>query len=124
MFFNTLVTRDWTVIAKTFNRTEAGGRGTFFEFEKEDVCISEIGIPKGAEWRLTKEWLAKEYFVEYRSKDRSNVKLYYQCKGVDYATYHRGKFYASIYDLGILLVGRQASSLHKDRRTYTLDDLI
>ena len=61
MFNNALVTRDWTVIAKTFNRTEAGGRGTFFEFEKEDVCISEIGIPKGAEWRLTKEWLAKEY---------------------------------------------------------------
>ena len=112
MFNNALVTKDWTVIANTFNRTEVGGRGTFFEFEKEDVCLSEIGIPKGAEWRLTEEWLAREFFVEYRSKDRSNVMLYYQCKGVDYATYYRGKFYASIYGLGILLVSRQASTIH------------
>ena len=124
MFFNTLVTRDWTVIANAFNRTEVGGRGTFFEFEKENVCLSNIGVPKSTKWRLTEEWLAKEFYVECRSKDRSYVMLYYQCKGVDYATYYRGKFYASIYGLGILLVSRQASSLNKDRRTYTLDDLI
>ena len=44
-------------------------------------------------------WKDKVFFVEWRTKDQSNVKVYDQKRTVDYADYKVGLFYISPFDL-------------------------
>jgi hypothetical protein len=39
------------------------------------------------------------YYAEYRSHDKSDVKVYWQKKTVDYADYRVGRYYISPFDL-------------------------
>jgi hypothetical protein len=39
------------------------------------------------------------YYGEYRSHDKSDVKVYWQKKTVDYADYRVGRYYISPFDL-------------------------
>jgi len=58
-----------------------------------------IKIPDGEKYRLDHPWKEKVFYVEWRTKDQSNVKVYEQSKAVDYADYRVERFYISPFDL-------------------------
>jgi hypothetical protein len=79
-----------------YNRIVIGGRGPYVEFVDEQINFKSFYIPKEQLYRLTDR---RVYYIELRSIDESNVKLYYQLQTVAYADYKIGMFYISPYDL-------------------------
>jgi len=53
-------------------------------------------IPKNQLYRLSDP---KVYYIEFRTNDDSNVKVYYQMRTVAYADYKIGSFYISPSEL-------------------------
>jgi len=86
-------TRTGTLLFKGYTRVVVGDRGPYIEFK--DFRFSVIGIPVGEYSRLWRD----VYYVEYRSRDKSKVKVYKQKKKVNYADYKIGLFYVSLFDL-------------------------
>lgn len=97
-----LITLSNTVIAKGFNRIVTGDYGSFVEIEKSQMVREAICCKKGEEYRFRNPNFADnvKYFW-YTAKDESNVKIYFQQKGVAYADYLPGKFYISPHELNI-----------------------
>ena len=83
-------------ISTNYNRVVIGDRGPYVEFEKKDLLFSNFYIPEDKISRLNGK---KYYYIEYRSIDKSFVKLYFQKRSVDYADYLIGKYYISPFDL-------------------------
>lgn len=81
-------------IAKRIIRIVHGERGSYAEFEKEDMLFKNLIIPIRQKWRLRKEWKDKVFYIEWRTK-QGNIKVYQQLKTVDYADYKIGMFYIS-----------------------------
>ena len=73
-----------------------GGRGPYIEFDESQVIDDNIKIPRDQKWRLHSD---KAYYIEFRSIDEANVKIYYQRKTVGYADYKVGLSYISPFDL-------------------------
>lgn len=66
-----------TVLATGYERVVIGARGPYVEFTLEQV-----------NWDSFEESPAKHrYYIEFRSADTVNVKLYLQLEPVDYADY-------------------------------------
>lgn len=84
------------LLAKGYNRIEYGKRGPYIEFSFENIVLESFYIPKKESWRIRSE-LA--YYIEFRSKCDSYVKLYLQKRPVHYAKYEIDKFYISPLDL-------------------------
>ena len=91
-----LYTRDGSKLSKGYNRIVIGGRGPYVEFNDEQIDFKAFYIPKDQLYRLTDR---RVYYIELRSIDKSNVKLYYQLQTVAYADYKIGMLYISPYDL-------------------------
>jgi hypothetical protein len=91
-----LYTKSLNVISKGYERVVFGGRGPYIEFTEKQIELGSFIIPKDQLYRLTD---LRIYYIEFRSNDASNVKLYYQLKTVAYADYKIGYFYISPYDL-------------------------
>lgn len=111
--------------------TITGGKDTFYSNEKTPLCFGYLRIVIGnrgpyvecddtqiiiKNFKLVQPWRmdsSNAFYVEYRSNDKSNVKLYHQKKVVDYADYKIGLYYLSPFDLqlenGIPLI----TPLHK-----------
>jgi len=53
-------------------------------------------MPRDQEWRVNNE---NSYYNEFRTVDKSNVKIYFQKKRVSYASYKIGLCYISPFDL-------------------------
>ena len=85
-------------IAIGYNCIVIGQRGPYIEFNDNMINQDNINLPQDQEWRLNS---TKAYYVEFRTADKSNVKIYYQLKEVNYADYKVGKFYISPFDLYI-----------------------
>lgn len=83
-------------IASNFTRIVRGERGNYVEILPSKIISENVYIPKKAKWRLEFE---KAYYVEYRSDDKCNVKIYYQKELVNYADYKIGYYYVSIKDV-------------------------
>jgi len=83
------------LIAKGYNIVVFGKRGPYLEFEKGNLCWDNIHLKPEHRWRLTTPYA---YYVEYHTI-KSDVKIYYQLKTVDYADYLIGKFYISPFEL-------------------------
>ena len=81
-------------VAKNYIRVVIGGRGPYIEFQ--EIIGENIYIPKNQLWRVKN---SNCYYIEWRTKDKSFVKLYYQKKVVDYADYQIGLWYISPFDL-------------------------
>jgi hypothetical protein len=79
-----------------FNRVVIGGRGPYVEFTDKQIHLKSFTIPKDQLYRFSDKRI---YYIEFRSIDDANVKLYYQLKTVSYADYKIGMFYISAYDL-------------------------
>lgn len=85
-----------TVIARKYERVVIGQRGPYVEFTPNQIISDKLFIPKNQLYRLSDP---KIYYIEFRTNDSSNVKVYYQMRTVAYADYKIGCFYISPYDL-------------------------
>ena len=66
------------------------------EFTPNQILCDKLFIPKNQLYRLSDP---KVYYIEFRTNDSSNVKVYYQMRTVAYADYKIGYFYVSPADL-------------------------
>ena len=78
------------LLAKGYNRIVIGGRGPYIEFESSHIIMDNIFVPDHAKHKLEN---SLTYYHEYRSLDKSCVKLYFQKMEVSYADYIIGKWY-------------------------------
>lgn len=85
-----------TVIARKYERVVIGQRGPYVEFTPTQMLCDKLFIPKNQLYRLSDP---KVYYIEFRTNDSSNVKVYYQMRTVAYADYKIGYFYVSPSDL-------------------------
>lgn len=83
-------------VARWYERVVIGDRGPYIEFHGEMLTKDGIFIPDNQVWRI-KNVLC--YYVEWRTKDDSNVMIYNQKKTVKYADYKIGLWYISPFDL-------------------------
>src|ERR1035441_5408429 len=88
-----LFTRSGTLVADGYLRVVIGGRGPYIEFQT--VWQSHMRVPAEELYRFNDPHV---YYGEYRSHDKSDVKIYWQKKTVDYADYRVGRYYISRHD--------------------------
>jgi hypothetical protein len=91
-----LYTKSKLQIATGYRRIVIGERGPYIEFEKKDLIFNNFYIPEDKKIKLTYK---NCYYIEYRSIDKSFLKLYFQKRAVNYANYLVGKYYISPFDL-------------------------
>src|SRR5450759_3916072 len=89
-----LFTRSGTLVADGYLRVVIGGRWSYIEFQT--VWQSHMRVPAEELYRFNDPHV---YYAEYRSHDKSDVKVYWQKKTVDYADYRVGRYYISPFDL-------------------------
>jgi hypothetical protein len=113
-------TRAGLHVATGYTRIAIGGRGPYVEFLPAHLVWDNLHIPDGEKYRLNHPWKDRVYYVEWRTKDQSNVKVYEQKKTVDYADYKVGLFYASPFDLYV--EGKAViTELDKERKSDVID---
>lgn len=88
-----------TLIAKDYVRVVRGGRGSYIEFEEDQIYWDNAHIPDSEEYRFSDKYKDKVFYFEYRTNDDSYVKIYEQQKYVGYADYNPGMFYMAVEDL-------------------------
>ncbi len=89
-------TKSGLLVATGYDRIVIGDRGPYIEFNDTQINIENFHIPKAEEYRMTSDSV---YYIEFRSLDDCNVKVYFQLKEVDYADYKIGKLYISPFSL-------------------------
>jgi hypothetical protein len=89
-------TKSGLPIANGYIRIVIGKRGPYIEFDENQLISENIIIPTKEQYRLYSD---KVYYVEWRTIDECNVKIYFQLKKVDYADYVEGLYYISPFDL-------------------------
>lgn len=89
-------TPDGLTIANGYVRIVIGERGPYIEFTSDQIVHENIFVPNDQKKRLNN---GIYYYDEYRSKDKSFVKLYFQKKTVKYADYKCGLWYVSPFDI-------------------------
>ena len=85
-----------TLLSVGYCRVVIGKRGPYIEFNNNQIKIENFHIPEIEKYRIENSTC---FYIEYRSNDTSNVKLYLQKRHVSYADYKIGKFYISPFDL-------------------------
>ena len=85
-------------IANSYTRVVDGGRGKYIEFPPESINLSEIEVEPGQEYRLIEKWKSIAFYGWYRTI-KTNKKVYFQYKPVDYADYLVGYYYIAPKDL-------------------------
>ncbi len=83
-------------VSTGYNRIVIGKRGPYIEFSEIQINKDQIYIPDAELWRIDSDIA---YYIEYRTNDTCNVKIYFQKKVVNYADYLIGKYYISPFDL-------------------------
>jgi len=73
-------------------------------------------MPDEEKYRLEHPWKERVFYVEWRTKDQSNVKVYDQKRTVEYADYKVGLFYIS--PLTYSLKGRRLSRSWRKRNPH------
>jgi len=89
-------TKSGTPIARNYVRIVIGDRGPYIEFIKEQINHDVTHVPEDQFWRINHRGC---YYIEVRSSDESNVKIYVQKRTVKYADYVVGMYYISPFDL-------------------------
>jgi hypothetical protein len=107
-------------VATGYTRVVIGERGPYVEFLPSHLIWENLHIPDNQKYRLEHPWKDKVFYVEWRTKDQSNVKVYDQKKTVDYADYKVGLFYVSPFDL---FVGGEPVIKKLEKRNSDLVDL-
>lgn len=91
-----LFTRTGLPVSQGFERIVIGERGPYVEFSGSDLYPYNFHIPQHEKYRLNSDVV---YYIEYRTTDEANVKVYFQKKTVVYADYRVGFWYISPSDL-------------------------
>jgi len=86
------------LLATGYTRVVVGERGAYIEFAPEKMYMENLHIPSDQRWRLGSE---KAFYIEYRSRDEANVKVYEQRRPVGYADYRINMFYVAPGDVVI-----------------------
>ena len=86
-------------VATGYTRVVIGGRGPYVEFLPGQLIWDSLQIPDEEKYRLEHPWKERVFYVEWRTKDQGNIKVYEQSRAVDYADYKVGLFYISPFDL-------------------------
>lgn len=89
-------TKSGTLVAHGYLRVVIGQRGPYIEFDPKQIVKESFHIPREQEYRKEDK---RVYYVEARSNDEANVKLYYQKRPVQYADYKVGLIYISPFEL-------------------------
>lgn len=84
------------LIAVGHNRVVIGDRGPYVELFPSNIMLHNLYIPVEFQYRLTDK---RVYYVEYRSKCNSFLKVYFQKRTVKYADYQIDMYYISPNDL-------------------------
>jgi len=69
-------------VATGYTRVVIGGRGPYVEFLPGHLIWDSLQLPGEEKYRLEHPWKDKVFYVEWRTKDQSNVKVYEQSKAV------------------------------------------
>lgn len=91
-----LYTKSGIQISEKYQRVVIGQRGPYVEFTKNQINDRNLYIPNNQLYRLSDP---KVYYIEFRTNDESNIKVYYQMRNVAYADYLINHFYISPCDL-------------------------
>ncbi len=83
-------------VANGYTRIVLGKRGPYIEFDENQIIKSNIHIPPKESYRLYSDLV---YYIEFRTNDDCNVKIYFQLKEVEYVDYKIGYYYISPIDL-------------------------
>ncbi len=95
-----LYSKDGTQIATGYDRIVIGHYGAFIEISPEKMCMENIKVEKGQEFRIDNpEYAARVKYAWMTTKDDSHCKLYDQKKGVTYADYRAGVWYADPFEV-------------------------
>lgn len=86
-------------IAHDYERIVHNERGSYIEISNGNMILSSVEVPGDARWRLSGEYYSKVYYIEYRTVDFNNIKLYYQMNKVNYADYKIGFWYVDPDDV-------------------------
>lgn len=76
-----------------------GGRGPYVEFNPGHVILANLHVPEDKRWKLRPYARGKFDYIEWRTNDDANVKIYEQLRTVDYADYRVGLIYVDPLDL-------------------------
>lgn len=85
-----------TLLAQGYTRVVMGGRGAYIEFTPGQMVMENLHIPHEQEWRINND---HAFYLEHRSRDEANVKVYEQRRTVGYADYQIGMFYIAPADV-------------------------
>ena len=107
-------------VATGYTRVVIGERGPYIEFNPEHIILVNLHVPDIKRWKLSSYWRAKERFIEWRTNDDANVKVYEQLRTVDYADYRVGLIYIDPCDL--FVEGKQVmTKLDRKRKSDVID---
>jgi hypothetical protein len=106
--------------AHPLTRVVIGGRGPHIEFLPGHLIWDNLHMLDEERYRTEHSWKDNVFYVEWRTKDQSSVKVYDQKRTVDYADYKVGLFYISPFDLSI---GGEPVVMKLKQRAKPLDDV-
>ena len=89
-------TKSGLLVACGYSRIVIGQRGPYIEFSPDHVYDAAMKVPEDQKYRFND---ARVYYLELRTIDTCNVKIYYQLKRVSYADYQVNFLYISPFDL-------------------------
>lgn len=97
-----LRTMQGTLIAKGFKRIVIGDYGAYVEIDKSQMVRENVRCKPGQEFRFRNpQFKERVKYYWYTATDDSDVKIYYQQRGVTYADYKPGMFYVSPDELDL-----------------------
>jgi len=96
MICKDICTKTNFLIARGYERIVSGARGDYIEMTKDQIILSRLVVPLDKEWRITDPDV---YYIEFRTKDESYTKVYFQKNTVKYADYKIGYYYISVEDV-------------------------
>ena len=85
-------------VATGYKRVVIGGRGPLIELPPGHLIWGGLQIPDEEKYRTQHPWKEKVFYVEWRTKDQSNVKVYERKRTVDCSDYKVGFNYISPFD--------------------------
>lgn len=95
----TFYTSTELIVAKGYSRIVIGERGPYVEFSLKQLYFKNFIIPDSERYRIKNPHV---YYIEWRTHDKANIKIYEQKKLVDYADYKLGMFYISPFELYVM----------------------
>jgi hypothetical protein len=100
-------------VATGYMRVVSWQKGPLIEFLSGNLIWDSLHIPDQEKFRATKEWKDKVFYVEWRTKDQSKVKVIEQKKIMRGYDFKVGLFYISPFDLyvdGKLAIAKKSVS--------------